>query len=122
MWTKEKQREYNRAYYIENRDKIRGATSAYAKTSKGAEQRAAYAKNNPDVTAKATKAWREKNAEKRRASSAVNDAVRYGKLIKPDACSKCGRVSRIHGHHPDYSKPLDVVWLCRSCHIAEHKE
>lgn len=24
-------------------------------------------------------------------------------------------------HHPDYSKPLEVVWMCRPCHLAEHK-
>ena len=120
MWTKERQREYNRAYYIKNRDKIRSATSAYSKTKEGIEQRAAYAKNNPDVTAKATKAWREKNAEKRLANGIVNDAIRRGKLIKPDACSRCGKTGRIHGHHPDYSKPLEVMWLCHGCHIAEH--
>lgn len=32
------------------------------------------------------------------------------------SCSKCGSTSSLSRHHHDYSKPLDVVILCRSCH------
>lgn len=28
----------------------------------------------------------------------------------------------VHAHHDDYSKPLDVWWLCRQCHAAEHTQ
>ena len=27
---------------------------------------------------------------------------------------------QVHAHHPDYSKPLDVVWLCHKDHMREH--
>lgn len=48
-------------------------------------------------------------------------AVRAGILVDPGVCEKCGRsYSRLHKHHPDYHKPLDVVWLCPSCHTKEH--
>lgn len=47
-------------------------------------------------------------------------AVRMGQLIRPDLCERCGRKGRVDGHHHDYSKPLDVEWLCRTCHMAEH--
>lgn len=56
----------------------------------------------------------------------VHSALCNGTLVKPDHCSECGwkvqgRKRRLVAHHPDYSKPLDVVWLCRPCHDAEHK-
>ena len=47
-------------------------------------------------------------------------AIRHGKITKPARCSKCQRECVPDGHHIDYSRPLDVIWLCRQCHSAEH--
>lgn len=61
--------------------------------------------------------WRAKYPEKHRAHSAVQYALKTGKLKRPDCCSKCGVKCKPQAHHPDYSKPLEVVWLCRKpCH------
>jgi len=55
--------------------------------------------------------------EKYRANYAVGNAVRDGRLDKPDRCSRCNEKGRrIEGHHEDYSKPLEVIWLCTLCH------
>jgi hypothetical protein len=43
---------------------------------------------------------------------------RRGKLAA-EPC-KCGSYD-VEMHHPDYSKPLLVIWLCRPCHLALHK-
>ena len=51
---------------------------------------------------------------------AVHKAVAKGILIRPEACLQCGARFRTHGHHADYSKPLDVEWLCGSCHALRH--
>lgn len=59
--------------------------------------------------------------ERRRAVSAVNNAVRDGKLRKWPACAvpEC-ECTRVVAHHCDYSRPLDVVWLCQAHHKQAH--
>lgn len=70
----------------------------------------------------ATVRWQERNPQKRQAHTAVNNAVRDGRLVKPDNCESC-RLSRpLHGHHDDYSKPLEVRWLCSPCHMVLHRK
>ena len=61
------------------------------------------------------------NPERYKAQTAVSNAVRDGRLYKPDRCSECGSSGRLHGHHPDYSQPLMVVWLCVPCHSKRRK-
>lgn len=66
--------------------------------------------------ARTTKNWERKYPNRKAAHTAVNNAVRDGRLKKPLHCQVCGRVARLHGHHHDYDKPLDVIWSCRPCH------
>lgn len=62
--------------------------------------------------------WREENPHAYAAQTAVGNAVRAGKLNK-EPCLFCGE-TRVHAHHRDYSKPLDVIWLCPKCHHRLH--
>lgn len=48
------------------------------------------------------------------------NALAAGKIIRPDNCEKCKKLCKPHGHHTDYGKPLDVMWLCQKCHLKEH--
>lgn len=50
----------------------------------------------------------------------TNDAIRAGKLIK-QPCEVCGE-DKVHAHHLDYSKPLEVMWLCDKHHREWHKK
>jgi hypothetical protein len=73
--------------------------------------------------ARGAKAWEERNPGKRAAQVAVNNAVRDGRLKKLEHCEDCGGENeRIHGHHEDYSKQLEVVWLCPPCHSKRHRK
>jgi hypothetical protein len=75
---------------------------------------------NREKTYESVKAWAERNLERvaivNRASARVHHALRTGRMIRPDACSACGKRCKPDGAHGDYSKPLEVRWLCRSCH------
>lgn len=47
-------------------------------------------------------------------------AVRRGTVHRPGACQDCGKACTPQGHHEDYSKPFEAVWLCTSCHGKRH--
>jgi len=77
--------------------------------------KAYYRENSDEIDSKHTaynKGERGKAAEKLRA------AVRSGKIERGN-CEECGEPNA-HGHHPDYSKPLEVIWLCPKHHAEEH--
>lgn len=86
------------------------AREEYARTKQGriAHNKASqkYDKNNPD---------------KKKATTVLGNALRDGK-IKKQPCENCGSKKRVHGHHDDYSKPLDVIWLCPKCHKEYHRQ
>jgi hypothetical protein len=70
------------------------------------------------VRIKSQHKFKEKNSARMR----VRYAVKTNRLIKPNICDCCGKENKyIHGHHKNYLKPLDVVWLCPKCHKEEHK-
>lgn len=61
-----------------------------------------------------------KNPIKHKARALFRAAILSGKILRATSCEVCGACSSIQGHHPDYNKPLEVIWLCRPCHHAEH--
>lgn len=71
---------------------------------------------------RAREKWTRENPEKRAAHVILGNAVRDGRIDKPETCQNCGAGGRIHGHHHDYTKPLDVEWLCQQCHVNIHKD
>ena len=64
-------------------------------------------------------AWNKRNPEKRTAYITTGNAIRDGKLIR-QSCETCGG-TKVHAHHDDYSKPLEVRWLCPRHHNAHHR-
>lgn len=65
--------------------------------------------------------WQLANPLKHKAQRMAFLAARSGRITRPTHCQKCGKECTPHSHHDDYSKPLDVRWLCAKCHGAEHR-
>jgi hypothetical protein len=59
---------------------------------------------------------------RRRVSNTVFEAKRKGILVPSEGCEACGIRVPLEAHHEDYSKLLEVRWLCRPCHRKRHVE
>jgi hypothetical protein len=77
----------------------------------------AKAKQDSDFYRKQSRDRRKSNPQREIAYCRYYRAVKSGRLIRPNHCSKCGVICKPEGHHEDYSKPLEVQWLCRRCHL-----
>lgn len=75
--------------------------------------------NRRALAARIARRWREQKPEGYKAHYLVSNAVRDGRL-KKEPCLFCGQ-ENVHAHHRDYTKPLEVVWLCPRCHNRLHK-
>lgn len=102
----ERVRAADRARYYRDHEKRRAASDAYQEA-------------NPDVVRKAKERWRKANPEKIRAQRQTRRAILRGEIVK-QPCEGCGD-EKVHAHHDDYGKPLDVRWLCPACHGIEHR-
>lgn len=116
----ERKREYNREYDRKWRAAHPGYHRKYSKAwdAAHAEELKAYRRANREKFLEGTRRYRNKpeNLIKLRARSKLSNAVRDGKIARPDSCEKCGATGQIEGDHADYSKPFDVTWLCKRCH------
>ena len=104
-------------------EKIREEKRLWALTERGKKTMSAYASGlGREKCSEAKSRYEKRNPKKRKIHYMVNNAVRDGKLSKPDRCQKCGKTGcRIEAHHKDYDKPFEVDWLCRSCHAEWHR-
>jgi len=79
-------------------------------------------KNGKEKIYKAVYKSIDKFKYKQNARIYLNEYLKLGKIHKPILCEKCNKETQLFGHHEDYSKPLEVIWLCRSCHSNLHKK
>ena len=75
---------------------------------------------NMDTVVEGRRRWRVANPEKRQAHDRVKKAIQKGILVRPEKCQACGVFKKVVAHHNDYSKPLEVDWLCQACHLDHH--
>lgn len=83
-------------------------------------------RNNPERKRKDREKQRNKRAKEgvvyTSAHNIFSRAIKTGKIVRPDHCSRCLIQCQPQGHHDDYNFPLDVMWLCPPCHAQRHLE
>ena len=109
---RERLNKYRRDLYYSNRDLELARTKSYRQTEKG------------KLSARTSvETYQINNPEKKIARMAVNNAIKRKEMFRPSECGRCGRSDlRIEGHHADYTKILEVEWLCSKCHNQHHAQ
>lgn len=64
--------------------------------------------------------WIIHHPKEKEASEKLNRAIKKGIIVKPEICSICNIKTKLVGHHDNYDKPLEVRWICQSCHKLIH--
>lgn len=121
-WCKQCWREVRAGWRKTEREKVRAQEKAereHLRAQRRAEREAAELRRPALERRRAELRADPENYRKMLAKGRVCSAVRDGRLTRAP-CERCGGTEDIEGHHPDYSKPLEVEWLCRACHRALH--
>jgi hypothetical protein len=111
---KKRKSEYAKKYRSVEENKIKAKDRSYS-----------WNKENPENV----KEYRRKSSARvrlenrySRAHQILFYAIRDKRIEKPEKCSVCQKQCKLHGHHHDYTKPLEVIWLCPQCHVNTHKQ
>ena len=114
----EKRKAYSEQYHLDNVVAIREKTKKWQRENreKCREGSRKYRKRHPERGAEYQQGYIEEHPDRYKAHYLVQNAIRSGKLTRPPICESCFNERFTEGHHEDYSKPLDVDWLCTKCH------
>lgn len=96
-------RERERHNYKKYRDKILARKKRY------------YQEHREELLAK-NRQYQQQNKHKTRTYAKTH----YYNVPLDKECASCGTTESLERHHPDYSKPLEIVTLCHSCHMRLH--
>lgn len=81
-----------------------------------------WKRNNKEKLKQYGTTARKKFPFKAAARAYVCAAIKEGVLVRPEECSSCLKSCKPEAHHEDYVRPLEVIWLCRSCHGRVHRK
>jgi Zn finger protein HypA/HybF involved in hydrogenase expression len=48
--------------------------------------------------------------------------IRNGFIARQANCQECKKICHTQAHHPDYSKPKEIQWLCPKCHSQKRRD
>jgi hypothetical protein len=115
-----------RAFYQKHKNRFKARSRKYRQTDAGQEslrkcrEKFMSTEHGKESVRQSIKKYSDNNKEKRRCHWRVKAALKSGKIVRRPCCV-CGNV-KVHAHHPDYTKPLYVIWLCRKHHCEEHRK
>lgn len=84
------------------------------------ERHIRWQKAHPEKMREYHDRWEASHPEAVRAHRKARQALDTGKLTHPKSCERCGKAGLLHKHHPDYSKPMEVMFVCPKCHKSLH--
>jgi hypothetical protein len=96
-WVK-KRKDHNKQYHLLNSESIYIRKQKWRQTEKG-KKYASLSHNS----------YKKNNREKIRAHGAIYRAVKRGEIVRKLNCEICYDTYRIHAHHANYDKPLEVI-------------
>ena len=131
----EKQKQNARENYYKNKEKRLQQVRDYyyANWEEKQKQRNEWLKNHKEKAReyqkRGNRKFYENNREQVRAYRKIYEAVKSGKIIKPNECSECNSVitnpRNLHAHHHNGYDTLNVYnikWLCGNCHRKSHSQ
>jgi hypothetical protein len=101
-------RKYDKKRYLEQPRRKEQAVKSYND----------WVLKNPEGPTVTAREWRKRNPEKYKAHIIVGNSIRAGSITR-HGCQICG--GKAHAHHEDYSKPLEITWLCPTHHSELHR-
>ena len=104
-----------KAWYARNKERIAELNKDPVVSEKRKEARLKYQRTDKG---RATARRKEFKSAQRKSRVLLRHAIRDGKITR--GTCHCGKVGE--GHHEDYDKPLEVIWLCREHHREVHNE
>lgn len=105
----DKAKETKRVYEERHADRLKVIRADWQKTVRGRARHRADAKT-----------YKSRHPERNAAHALINKLIRKG-VISRGPCEVCA-LPEAQAHHDDYSKPLDVRWLCTKHHTEHHRE
>lgn len=131
-------KDYQREYRLKNKDKFKEYSRKEREVRKDIISSKRKTPESREKMLKAIKRWREENKERYLAQQVeykkknrhkinarfrVTNAIRRGKMVRGTKCESCGiQEGKMEAHHEDYSKPLEVKWMCFVCHRKKHNK
>jgi hypothetical protein len=122
-------RDYKRKYKLEHPEKIKEQDKRFREAHKNdkigikrKKQKSEWAKRNRKyVCEEQLKRYHNNTKNEFQKHKARSKAFRKIKM-ENQICEICKKFKAVERHHSDYSKPLEVIFLCKGCHELLHQE